>query len=98
MPLPLKKTENAALLNSINNTVSKNHIDNIEEDITHLSISKSRNRKLNQEEKLNKGYKKIGFFLEPSLHLSFRKKLMEKNQNYEEFFKEIIEDFLKNEK
>ena len=98
MPLPLKKTENAALLNSINNTFSKNHIDNIEEDITHLTSLKSRNRKLNQEEKLNKGYKKIGFFLEPSLHLSFRKKLMEKNQNYEEFFKEIIEDFLKNEK
>lgn len=98
MPLPLKKTENAALLNSINNTVSKNHIDNIEEDITHLSISKSRNRKLNQEEKLNKGYKKIGFFLEPSLHLALRKRLIEKNQSYEDFFKEILEDFLKNEK
>ncbi|HHF4423044.1 TPA: hypothetical protein ACPOT5_001753 [Haemophilus influenzae] len=98
MPLPLKKTENAALLNSINNTISKNHIDNIEEDITHLSISKLRNKKLNQEEKLNKGYKKIGFFLEPSLHLSLRKKLIEKNQNYEDFFKELLEDYLKNEK
>lgn len=98
MPLPLKKTENAALLNSINNTVSKNHIDNIEEDITHLTSLKSRNKKLNQEEKLNKGYKKIGFFLEPSLHLSLRKKLIEKNQNYEDFFKELLEDYLKNEK
>lgn len=91
MPLPLKKTENAALLNSINNTASKNHIDNIENDITHLT----KNRNLNQEEKLKKGYKKIGFFLEPTLYLSLRKKLIEKNQSYEEFFKEILEDILK---
>lgn len=37
MPLPIKKTENTALKNSIENTNSDNHIDNIEQDITHSS-------------------------------------------------------------
>lgn len=77
-----KQTENAALNNSINNTVSKNHIDNIENDIVTPKEKdlieelkrekqefekKSKGKNTTQNKYKELGYKKFSFYADPDM-------------------------------